>query len=197
MNRSLLAAGVAAILGMASATQAQMRTGAWVGVEGAYEDHGHGLDGITAGASAGYDFVFGDHWLVGGAVRGTFESVDNTEEVTTGALFVRTRTENEDPWGLSARFGRIFATRWLAFAQLEYDRFDRLVTVTRNAEVCVPPTIDCITTARTTSKENLWSGGVGLEYAATDNLRLRAAYSYGEHGDEKRDRAGITLAWAF
>lgn len=197
MRKSVSAAGAAVLLATAGAAQAQVTSGFWLGAEGAYEDYGNGLDDVSAGVAVGYDYVIGDQWLIGGAVRGTIEGLDKTVEATNGGQFLRTRTENDDEFGVSARIGRVFASRWVAYAQVEYDRFDRLVTLTRNAEVCAPPSGNCFVSTESRSKEKLWSGGVGLEYGPTQNLRLRAAYSYGERGEQERDRVGLTVAWKF
>lgn len=189
-------AGAAALLAIASFAQAQMESGFSLGVEGAYEDYGDDVDEVTYGIFAGYDHVFMDQWLVGAGVRGTIEGLDRSEEVVSPALTVRTRVEHDDQWGFSARVGRIFASRWLAFAQVEFDRFDLRTTRTERAQACAPPD-GCVMTTRTTDEDHLWGGGAGLEFAATPNLRLRAMYSYGEKGSRERDRAALTVAWKF
>ena len=197
MKHYTMAAGAALLLGMAGATRAEPMEGPSIGVEAAYEDYGDGADDLTYGVTAGWDHAFGDQWLVGGGLRATLSGLDYAEEDRTPTLITRTRIELDDQWGLYARIGRKVAEQWMVYVQIEYEMFDLNVTETERSPVCAPPG-DCeLSRTEATFSEHLWSAGLGLEWAATEQLRLRAVYSYGERDSLERHRAGLTIAWKF
>lgn len=188
---SLLAAAA-----LSQAAHAQLDSGFSVSAEAAYEDFRNDRNDVTYGVGVGYDYRIGDRWLIGGGVRAIVEGVDESEESVTPQMRARTRVEHDDQWIFSARVGWLVVDRLLAFAQVEYDRFDIETTRTETAPVCAPPG-GCVNTVKQRTDDHVWGGAVGLEYAATSNLRIRASYGYGEHGSQERSRVGVALAWKF
>jgi outer membrane autotransporter protein len=185
---------------LASAAQAQDHpfSGPRVGFEVAYEDFGSGTNGATVSMLAGWDFALGRGWVIGGTGRFALVGVEGSETARTpGGLLQTADVSIRDNWGLSARIGHVVGSKVLIFGEAGYEslRLDAVRTV--RAEFCVPPNGCQVSQEDFSFDEDLWTIGVGAEWAITDHLRLRGQYTYGESKAFDRNRLSLGIAWQF
>lgn len=191
---------LAAAVAIASAAQAQDHSfsGPRIGAEVAYEDFGSGTDGATVSALAGWDFAVGRDWVIGVGGRYALVGVDGSEtSETPGGLIQTADVSIRDNWGLSARAGHVVGGRVLIFGEAGYERLRVNAVRTLRAAACVPPTGCQISREDFSFDEDLWTVGVGAEWAVTSNLRARAQYSYGDSSAFDRNRLSLGIAWQF
>jgi outer membrane immunogenic protein len=191
---------LAAAATLASAVQAQEHpfSGPRIGAEVSYEDFGSGTDGATVAALAGWDFGVGNNWVIGVAGRYALVGVDGSETTQTpGGLFQTADVSIRDNWGLSARVGHVVGSKVLIFGEAGYESLRLNAVRTVRAAACVPPTGCQISREDFSFNEDLWTIGVGAEWALTENLRLRGQYSYGDSKAFDRNRLSLGIAWQF
>jgi outer membrane autotransporter protein len=185
---------------LASAVQAQENpfSGPRIGTEVSYEDFGSGTNGATVAALAGWDLAIGRDWVIGATGRYALVGVDGSETTTTpGGLLQTADVSIRDNWGLSARVGHVVGDTVLIFGEAGYEslRLDAIRTV--RAAACVPPNGCQISREDFSFNEDLWTVGVGAEWALTENLRLRGQYTYGDSKAFDRNRLSLGIAWQF
>lgn len=151
-----------------------------------YEAH-FDPDGFLGGIYAGYNYQLGNNVVLGGELDFALSGVDGE------SLYYSDYTE--DPWddtlgtaemkwsgALRARAGYAFdrfmpyLAGGVAFARYEYGIWDSSDDTGFNASETMTG----------------WTIGGGAEYAATDNLILRAEYRYSDFGDNRVDEAATT-----
>lgn len=142
------------------------------------------LDGIAGGVYAGYNFQF-DDWVVGIEADATYAGWDDDAIDVDGNL--NDGIEGEVEWlgSLRLRGGRafdrvmVYGTAGVAVAKAEYTAIDGLVDTGPNRS------------GSTDIGDIGLAVGAGVEWAATDRLRLRAEGMYYHFGD-KQDASDLT-----
>lgn len=168
------------------------------GVEVSYEDYGSGTSGAAVAVVAGWDFRLGEAVVLGLDARYTVHGVDGSETTTTPAQLVQTVDVSiEDNWGVGARSGYAVSDKVLIFAQGGYERLGIDAVRTTRAQGCVPPTTCQVTRTDFSFDDDMWTIGAGAEWAATQNLRLRAQYTYGDSSSYDRNRLSLAAAVQF
>jgi outer membrane autotransporter protein len=191
---------LAAAAAVAPAAQAQEHafSGPRIGAEISYEDFGSGTDGATVAALAGWDFAVGRNWVIGATGRYALVGVDGSETTETpGGLLQTADVSVRDNWGLSARVGHVVGKRVLIFGEAGYESLRLNAVRTLRAAACVPPTGCLISREDFSFNEDLWTVGVGAEWALTPNVRVRGQYSYGDSKAFDRNRLSLGVAWQF
>ncbi|MDX2237006.1 MAG: outer membrane beta-barrel protein [Hyphomonadaceae bacterium] len=199
--RSMINAAAAALaMGLgAGAAQAEPFQGLHIGLEAASESYDPTPDGEAVYAAfAGWDTRVGSVWVVGGGVRYTIDGASASATETTPAGFLQTASVSiEDQWAITGRIGRVFGERVLVFAEGGFERFDVDAVRTVRAAVCAPPN-GCVVTRNDFSfEETLPTIGAGVEWAASEHVRLRGAYAYGDSDALERNRFSLAVAYAF
>jgi outer membrane autotransporter protein len=185
---------------LASAAQAQDHpfSGPRIGAEVSYEDFGSGTDGATVAMLAGWDFAVGRKWVIGATGRFALVGVEGSETTRTpGGLLQTADVSIRDNWGLSARVGHVVGSKVLIFGEAGYESLRLNAVRTVRAEVCVPPNGCQVSQEDFSFSEDLWTIGVGAEWAITDHLRLRGQYTYGDSKAFDRNRLSLGVAWQF
>lgn len=195
-TRLLLTAAVAVISTIASHAAAQQFSGPYVAVEAAVEDY-DAVDGESFALIAGWDVEVAPAWVVGAAVRMTLDGVSDTRTQTIGANTATTETAIEDQWSINARVGRVFGDRVLVFGQLGYEQFHYNAVRELRAPVCAPPNGCLISRLEGSFDEEMVTYGAGVEWAATDNWRLRGTYTLGEADAFDQKRFALTASYRF
>ena len=95
------------------------------------------------------------------------------------------------------RIGYAVSDDVLLFAQGGYERLDIDAVRTVRAQACVPPNGCLISRTDFSFDEDMWTAGVGVDWAATENLRLRAQYTYGDSDSYDRNRLSLAAAFQF
>ncbi|MEA1617370.1 outer membrane beta-barrel protein [Erythrobacter sp. T5W1-R] len=168
------------------------------GVEVAYEDYGSGASGEAVAVVAGWDFRLGEKVVAGLDARYTVHGVDGSETTTTPAQLVQTVDLSiEDNWGIGARIGYAVSDNVLIFAQGGYEHLGIDAVRTVRAQACVPPNGCQISRTDFSFDDDMWTVGAGVEWAATENIRLRAQYTYGESDSYDRNRVSLAAAFQF
>lgn len=168
------------------------------GVEVAYEDYGEGVSGAAVAAVAGWDFRLGEKVVLGLDARHTLHGVDGSETSTLPGQRIQTvDVAIENNWGVGARIGYAVTNDVLIFAQGGYEQFDIDAVRTLREQTCPQPNGCQISSTDFSFEEDFWTLGAGVEWAATDNLRLRAQYTYGDSGSYDRNRVSIAAAVQF
>ncbi len=169
-----------------------------IGAEVSYEDFGSGTDGATVAALAGWDFAVGKGWVIGATGRYALVGVDGSETTQTPAgLFQTADVSIRDNWGLAARVGHVVGDNVLIFGEAGYEGLRVNAVRTLRAAACVPPNGCQISREDFSFNEDLWTLGVGAEWALTGNLRLRGQYTYGDSKAFDRNRLSLGVAWQF
>lgn len=168
------------------------------GVEVSYEDYGSGVDGEAVAAVAGWDFRLGDAVVLGLEARYTLHGVDGSETSTTpGQLLQTIDVSIEDNWGVGGRIGYAVGDTVLVFAQGGYEHLGIDAVRTTRSQVCAPPNGCQVTRTDFSFDDDMWTVGVGAEWAATRNLRLRGQYTYGDSSSYDRNRFSLAAALQF
>ena len=175
---------------------AESFAGPYLGAELATEDFGS-VEGTTTTLVGGWDFTVGPKWRLGVGLRWTVEDIDERRTEALGANVQDISVSIENRRGLSARRGRVFGDRWMAFAELGYETYDVDAVRVLRAPVCAPPTNCVISRLDGSFDESMTSLGVGVEWAVTEHARLRATFSRGESDAFDRDRLSVSASWAF
>ena len=192
-----LAATAAAICALAACSaSAQAFTGATLAVEFASEEFGS-LEGTATTVVAGWDFAVTPEWQWGLGLRRTFADVEERRTEPLGANVQDIIASIDDRRGASLRIGRTLGARWLAYAEVGYERYDYSGLRVLRAPVCAPPTSCVISRLDQAFDDSMVSFGVGMEWAMTDSARLRAALGRGDSDTFDRQFASISLAWNF
>jgi opacity protein-like surface antigen len=104
----------------------------------------------------------------------------------------------ENQIGVNARIGYLVSNNVMLFGEGGYERFDVAANRTLRAQVCAPPTNNCVISRTDFSfDEDMWTVGAGAELAIDDNLRLRGTYTYGDGDGYNRNRFALTAALQF
>lgn len=168
------------------------------GVEVSYEDYGSGASGETVAVVAGWDFRLGEAVVLGLDARYTVHGVDGSETSTTPAQLVQTVDLSiEDNWGIGGRIGYAVSDNVLVFAQGGYEHLGIDAVRTVRAQACVPPNGCQISRTDFSFNDDMWTVGAGVEWAATENVRLRAGYTYGDSNSYNRNRFSLAAAFQF
>jgi outer membrane immunogenic protein len=168
------------------------------GVEVSYEDYGDGVSGEAVAVVAGWDFRLGDKLVLGLDARYTVHGVEGSETTTTPAQLLQTvDVAVEDNWGVGGRIGYAVGNNVLIFAQGGYERLGIDASRTVRAQACVPPNGCQISRTDFSFNDDMWTVGAGVEWAATENLRLRAQYTYGDSDSYDRNRVSLAAAIQF
>lgn len=168
------------------------------GVEVAYEDYGAGADGEAFAVVAGWDFRLGTTVVAGIDARYTVHGVDGSETTTTPQQQLQTVDVSiEDNWGIAGRLGVAASDKLLIFVQGGYERLGIDAVRTVRAQACVPPNGCQISRTDFSFDDDMWTLGAGVEWAATENIRLRAQYTYGESDSYDRNRLSLAAAFQF
>jgi outer membrane receptor protein involved in Fe transport len=192
MKRLVVTAAIAAALAtFAPPAQAQPFTGPSVGAEIAQEDFGT-ENATTAALVAGWDIALDDAWRVGAGVRWTFSDVDEQRTEPVGANVQDISVAFRNRVGVSARVGRVFGQSWLAYGEIGQEWFDVDAVRVLRAPVCVPPTQCVISRLDGSFEETMTSIGVGIDWAATDHVRIRSTVSRGESDAFDRNRFAVS-----
>jgi outer membrane autotransporter protein len=196
--RNMIVLAAAAVAAPAVQAQEHPFSGPRLGAEVAYEDFGSGTNGATVSALAGWDIALGGQWVLGATGRYAFVGVDGSEATTTPGGLVQTADVSvRDNWGLSARIGHVVGSRLLIFGEAGYENLRLNAVRTVRPAACVPPA-SCQTSRQDFSfNEDLWTVGVGAEWALTPNLRLRGQYTYADSKAFDRNRLSLGVAWQF
>ena len=192
MHIALLGAFLTAAAGAASA---EPFDGPYLAVEGAYDNYKQSPDdGRSIAVIAGYDKRFAGDWVIGANVGYGFNKAKEAvvEESTT--QITTTRVKLEDDLRGKVRAGRVFGDI-LAFVDVGYERFDVDASQSVKTRPCATGT--CTTVTDLSFREKAWTFGGGIEWAATENLRLRASYSYGDGEAFKRHRIAAAVGLQF
>lgn len=185
---------------LASAAQAQDHpfSGPRIGAEVAYEDFGSVTDGGSVAALAGWDLAVGKSWVIGATGRYALVGIDRSETSQTPAGFLQTADVSiRDNWGLAARVGHVVGGKVLIFGEAGYESLRINAIRTVRAAACVPPTTCQVSREDFSFNEDLWTLGVGAEWALTDSLRIRGQYTYGDSRAFDRNRLSLGVAWQF
>ncbi len=168
------------------------------GVEVSYGDYGSGASGEAVAVVAGWDFRLGENLVIGLDGRYGVHGVDGSETTTTATQLVQTIDLSiEDNWGLAGRIGYAVSDNVLIFAQGGYEHIGIDAVRTIRAQACVPPNGCQISRTDFSFDDDMWTAGAGVEWAATENLRLRAQYTYGESDSYDRNRVSLAAAFQF
>lgn len=168
------------------------------GVEVSYEDYGSGASGEAAAVVAGWDFRLGESVVLGLDARYTVHAVNGSETTTTPAQLVQTVDLSiEDNWGIGGRIGYAASDNVLLFAHGGYEHLGIDAVRTVRAQACVPPNGCQISRTDFSFDDDMWTIGAGVEWAATQNLRLRGQYTYGDSSSYDRHRIGLAAAYQF
>ena len=200
MKKATLLAATALLSGLCTQTaQAEPFQGPHVGLEVASESYDPTPEGEAVYAlAAGWDVAFARGWVVGAGVRYTLDGVSASETtLTPGGLLQTADISIENQWALTGRVGRVFGDTVLVFAEGGYERFDVDAQRTVRAQVCAPPSGCVVTRGDFSFEEELWTIGAGVEWAATDHVRLRGVYSYGDSEALERNRFSLAAAYQF
>ena len=200
MKKATLLAATALLSGLCTQTaQAEPFQGPHVGLEVASESYDPTPEGEAVYAlAAGWDVAFARGWVVGAGVRYTLDGVSASETtLTPGGLLQTADISIENQWALTGRVGRVFGDTVLVFAEGGYERFDVDAQRTVRAQVCAPPSGCVVTRVDFSFEEELWTIGAGVEWAATDHVRLRGVYSYGDSEALERNRFSLAAAYQF
>jgi len=195
-TKLLLTATVTMISAIASHAAAQQFSCPYVAVEAAHEDY-DAVDGESFALIAGWDFEVAPAWVVGASFRATVDGVSDTRTQTVGVNTATTETSLEDQWSVNARVGRVFGDRVLVFGQLGYEQFHYNAVRELRAPVCVPPNGCLISRLDGSFDEEMVTYGAGVEWAATDNWRLRGTYTFGDGDAFEQKRFALTAAFQF
>jgi outer membrane autotransporter protein len=200
MQKRLLSLLGAAAATLASAAQAQDHpfSGPRIGAEISYEDFGSGTNGAAVAVLAGWDFAVGKNWVIGATGRLGVVGVNGSETTETPAgLFQTSDISIRDNWGLAARVGHVIGDKVLIFGEAGYEnlKFDAIRTV--RAAACVPPNGCQISRDDFSFREDLWTVGLGAEWALTRNVRVRGQYTYGDSKAFDRNRLSLGIALQF
>lgn len=169
-----------------------------VGVEVSHEDYGSGASGEAAAVVAGWDFRLGERLVLGLDARYTVHGVDGSETTTTLTQQVQTVDISvEDNWGIGGRIGYAVSDKFLIFAHGGYEHLGIDAVRTVRAQACVPPNGCQISRTEFAFDDDMWTVGAGVEWAATENVRLRAQYTYGDGSSYNRDRFSLAAAFQF
>lgn len=169
-----------------------------IGVEVAYEDYGANVDGETIAAVAGWDLAVGEKAVIGIEARYNLHDVESSQTSRTPAGFNQTAdVAIDENWGVAARVGVAVTDNLLLFGQGGYEHLDIAAFRTVRADACVPPTGCVISRTDFSLSDDMWTIGAGLEWAATENIRLRAQYTYGESDSYDRNRLSLAAAFQF
>lgn len=180
----------------ASATKAENFSGPSIGIEYATEEF-ESYDDTATTLVADWDFAVSSEWRVGLGLRWNVADIEERRSETLGANIQDISVAFDNRRGLNLRLGRVIGERWMAYAEVGHEQYDVDALRVLRAPVCVPPT-DCVISRLDASfDESMTSAGVGVEWAATDRLRLRAAYNRGESDAFDRNRIAVAMAWAF
>jgi outer membrane immunogenic protein len=149
-----------------------MWSGPYIGLYGGYDwmsasvnpgSDIDGIDGLTAGGYAGYNFQLDGNWVAGVEAMGGFTDAENTfNDVTV-----------EQNWdaAMRARFGYAFGNT-LFYGLAGYGA--------TSAEASEDGQSD--------SQTHLgWTLGAGLETYLTDNVTARVEYNYSSYGEQEYD----------
>ena len=198
MKTSLLfAASTAAILSFAALPAlAQSFTGPSIGIELATDDLGS-TDGTTATVVAGWDLAVAPDWRVGASLRWTVADIEESRTEAVGTNFQDISVSIENRRGVTTRMGRTLDDRWMVYAELGFEQYDVDARRVLRAPACVPPTACVISRLDASFDESMTSLGVGVEWAVTDQARLRASVSRGESDAFDRNRLSVSAAWQF
>lgn len=197
-TRLLTLLATAATLASAAQAQEHAFSGPRIGTEVAYEDFGSGTDGATVAALAGWDFAVGKNWVIGATGRYALNGVDGSETTETpSGLFQTADVSIRDNWGLAARVGHVVGNNVLIFGEAGYESLRLNAIRTVRAAACVPPNGCLISREDFSFNEDLWTLGVGAEWALTENLRIRGQYTYGDSKAFDRNRLSLGIAWQF
>lgn len=173
-------------------------SGPRAGIEVSYEDYGSGADGEAVAIVAGWDFKVSDAVVLGLDARYTVHGVKGSETSTTPGQLVQTvDLAIKDNWGVGGRIGYAVSKDVLLFAQAGYERFDIDAVRTLRAQVCAPPNGCLISRTDFSFDDDMWTVGIGAEWAATKNLRLRGQYTYGDSSSYDRNRFSLAAAVQF
>lgn len=169
-----------------------------LGIEASYEDYGSGADGEAVAAIAGWDFAIGNAFVVGLEGRYTIHGVSGSETTTTPAGLLQTEDISiNDNWGVSARLGYAVSDNVLLFGQGGYEKLDINAVRTVRAQVCAPPNGCLVSRNDFSFNDDMWTVGLGAEWAVTKNMRLRGQYTYGDSDSYDRNRFAITASVQF
>jgi opacity protein-like surface antigen len=198
MKSSPIIAAIAAAIVTFTAlpARAESFSGPSAGIEFATEDFESYEDTATT-LVAGWDFVVGSDWRVGFGLRWTVADIEERASEPLGANIQDISVTFDNRRGANLRLGRVLGDRWMAYAELGYEQYDVDAVRVLRAPVCAPPNGCVISTLDGSFDESMTSVGMGVELAATDRLRLRAAYSRGNSDAFDRDRLSVAAAWAF
>lgn len=192
-----IAAAVAAIFTLAALpVAAQSFTGPSVGVEVAAEDLGT-TDGTTTTLVVGWDYAVGSDWRIGAGLRWTVADIEDSRTEAVGTNFQDIAVSIENRRGITARVGRPLGDQWLAYAEVGFEQYEVDATRVLRAPACVPPTACVISRLDGSFDESMTSLGVGVEWAVTEQARLRASFSRGESDAFDRNRLSVSAAWQF
>jgi outer membrane immunogenic protein len=173
-------------------------SGPRAGIEVSYEDYGSGVDGETVAVVGGWDFKLGESVVLGLDARYTVHGVESSQTTTTpGQLLQTADVAIKDNWGVGGRIGYAVNDKVLVFAHGGYERFHINAFRTLRAQSCVPPSGCQISRTDFSMDDDMWTAGVGVEWAATENLRLRGQYTYGDSSSYDRNRVSLAAAFQF
>lgn len=193
----LIAATLAAILTLAGQpSSAQSFTGPSFGIEVAREDLGS-TDGTVTTLVAGWDFAVAEDWRVGAGIRLAVADIEESRTEAVGTNFQDVAVAIENRRGITARVGRTLGDQWMAYAELGYEQYDVEAQRVLRAPFCVPPTACVISRTNGSFDESMTSLGLGVEWAATEQARLRASASRGESDAFDSNRFAISAVWQF
>lgn len=180
----------------AAPASAQRFAGPSVGIELATEDL-ESYRGTTTTLVAGWDFAVATDWRLGAGLRWTVTDIEERRSETLGINVQDVSVAIENRRGITARLGRALGDQWLVYAELGYEKYDVDALRVLRARVCAPPT-DCVISRLDGSfDESMTSVGLGVEWAATEGLRLRAAFNRGNSDAFDRNRFSVAAAWEF
>jgi opacity protein-like surface antigen len=168
------------------------------GIALSYEDYGSGVSGEAVAVVAGWDFRLGENVVAGLDASYTVHGVDGSRTTTTPQQLVQTiDLAIEDNWGIGGRIGYAVNDRVMIFAQGGYEHLGIDAVRTVRAQACVPPNGCLISRTDFAFDEDMWSIGAGAEWAASENIRLRAHYAYGDSDSYDRNRVSLAAAVQF
>lgn len=168
------------------------------GIEVSYEDYGSGVDGETVAAVAGWDFRVGDAAVLGLDARYTVHGVEGSETTATpGQLLQTVDVAVKDNWGIGGRAGLAVRNDLLLYVKGGYENLRINAVRTVRSQVCAPPNGCQISRTDFSFDDDMWTVGLGADWAVTANLRLRGQYSYGDSSSYDRNRFSMAVAFQF
>ena len=200
MRTVVIAASIIALTAAAAdRAHANAFSGPYVGLEVALEDYDAAPDGEeTFSIVGGWDTEIAPQWIVGASLRYTVDGAEAKETVLTpGAQIAVSDVAIEDQWSLSARAGRVLADRLLVFAEGGYEQFSVSAFRTIRNQACTPPSNCVVSRTDFSFDDELWTIGVGAEWAFTDTFTIRGAYAYGDSDAFERNRFSISATTRF